>query len=53
MRYITSMTPPKEPPPDKDQPSPKLSRLEEARQILEEYAEGLRKIIKKLRRHLS
>jgi hypothetical protein len=47
------MSPPKEPPADKDQPSPKLSRLEEARQIIEGYAAGLREIIKKLRRHLN
>jgi hypothetical protein len=46
----------KEPPLSKeDQPSPKanLSRLEEARQIVEEYAASLREIIKKLRRHLN
>jgi hypothetical protein len=29
------------------------SRLEEARQIIEEYAADLREIIKKLRRHLN
>jgi putative tryptophan/tyrosine transport system substrate-binding protein len=29
------------------------SRLEEARQIIEEYAEGLRQMIKKLRRDLN
>jgi hypothetical protein len=40
--------------PDKDEPAtPKSSRLEEALQIIEEYAEGLRQIIKKLRRHLN
>jgi hypothetical protein len=33
--------------------SPKLSRLEEARQIIKEYAADLRAIIKKLRRHLN
>jgi hypothetical protein len=47
------MTPTKEPPHDKDQPSPKMSRAEEARQIIEEYAAALREIIKKLRRHLN
>jgi len=47
------MTPTKEPPADKDQPSPKLSRPEEARQIIEGYAAALREIIKKLRRHLN
>jgi len=45
------MTPTKEPPVRRDQPSPKLARLEEARQIIEEYAADLREIIKKLRRH--
>jgi hypothetical protein len=45
------MTPTKEP--GKEQPSPKLASLEEARQIIEEYAAGLREIIKKLRRHLN
>ena len=47
------MKPPKEPPPGKDDPSPKSSRLEEARQIIEEYVESLRQIIKKLRRHMN
>ena len=47
------MMPPKEPPPVKEQPSPKLARLEQARQIIEEYAASLREIIKKLRRHLN
>jgi hypothetical protein len=37
----------------RNKPPPKLSRLEEARQIIEEYAAGLREIIKKLRRHLN
>ena len=36
---------------DKDEP-PKLSRSEEARRIIEEYADHLREIIKKLRRGL-
>ena len=36
---------------DKDEPS-KLSRSEEARRIIEEYADHLREIIKKLRRRL-
>jgi hypothetical protein len=40
--------------PDKDQPAtPKSSRLEEAHRIVEEYAEGLCQIIRKLHRHLS
>jgi hypothetical protein len=48
------MKPREEPFPDKAAPAKaKSSRLEEARQIIEEYAEGLRQIIKKLRRHLN
>ncbi|WP_167770759.1 hypothetical protein [Bradyrhizobium niftali] len=43
----------KEPRPIKDPPTPKLSRLEEARPIIEEYAEDLREIISKLRRKLN
>jgi hypothetical protein len=35
---------------DEDEPPPKLSHSEEARRIIEEYAEHLREIIKKLRR---
>jgi hypothetical protein len=36
--------------PDKDEPAtPKSSRLEEAHQIIEEYAEGLRQIITRYR----
>ncbi|SCB54794.1 hypothetical protein GA0061098_103062 [Bradyrhizobium shewense] len=40
------------PPPDKqtEGKEPKLSRLEEARRIIEEYAASLREIIKQLRR---
>jgi hypothetical protein len=37
----------------KERPQPRPSRLDEARQLIEEYAEDLRKIIKKLRRHLD
>ena len=37
---------------DKDEP-PKLSRSEEALRIIEEYANQLREIIKKLRRRLQ
>ena len=48
------MNPREEQVPDKDEPAtPKSSRLEDARQIIEEYAEGLRQIIKKLRRRLN
>jgi len=32
---------------------PKLSRLEEARRIIEEYAASLREIIKQLRRKMN
>jgi hypothetical protein len=40
--------------PDKDEPAkPRWSRLEEAHQIIEQYAESLREIIRKLRRHLN
>jgi hypothetical protein len=39
---------------DEDEPAtPESPRLEEARQIIEEYAEGLRQVIKKLRPHLN
>jgi hypothetical protein len=47
------MTPPGDPIPGKDEPPPKLSRLEEARRIIEEYAAELREIIKKLRKRLN
>lgn len=47
------MKPPKEPPPNRREPPPKLSRLSEARRIIEEYAADLREIIKKLRRRLN
>jgi hypothetical protein len=45
---------PEEPRPGKDDQPPKLSLAAEARRIVEEYANDLRKIIEKLRRrHLS
>ena len=47
------MKPPKEPPLGKNQPPSKPTRLEEARQIIEEYAADMREIIKKLRRSLN
>ena len=47
------MAPPEEPPSGKGEPPPKLSRLEEARRVIEEYAANLREIIKKLRRRLN
>jgi hypothetical protein len=46
------MTPTKEPSLRKDEPPPKLSRLEEARQVIGEYADELREIIKKLGKRL-
>jgi hypothetical protein len=45
------MEAPKEPRPDKDEPEP--SRSEEARRIIEEYANDQREIIKKLRKQLN
>jgi hypothetical protein len=47
------MEAPEEPPPGKDVPPPKLSRSEEVRRIIEEYANDLLEIIKKLRRRLN
>jgi hypothetical protein len=43
------MTPTKEPPLRKDEPPPKPPSLEEARQVIGEYAADLREIINKLR----
>ena len=48
-----SMDPPKEPRPNRDGPPSEPSRLEEARQVIAEYAADLREIIKKLRRRLT
>jgi hypothetical protein len=42
-----------EQPPPKEVPQRNTSRLEEARRLLEEYANDLRDIIRKLRRHLD
>jgi hypothetical protein len=47
------MKPPEEPRPEKNEPLPKLSRSEEARRIIEEYANDLLEIIKKLRRRVN
>jgi hypothetical protein len=45
---------PEEPRPEKNEQLPKLSRSEEARQIIQEYANDLLEIIKKLlRRRLN
>jgi hypothetical protein len=43
---------PQEPRQDKEAPQPKPSRLEEALRLIEEYADDLREVIKKLRRRL-
>lgn len=40
-------------PSETDQPEPKPTRLEEARRIIEEYANDLREIILKLRRKMN
>jgi hypothetical protein len=45
------MNKPDEPASGKE-PQPRPSRLDEARRIIEEYADDLRNIIKKLRRYL-
>jgi hypothetical protein len=47
------MKPSDEPRLGKDEPPPKLSRSEEARQTIDEYANHLREIIKTLRCRLS
>jgi hypothetical protein len=39
--------------PDQGKPTPKPSHSEEALRILEEYANGLREIIKRLRQRLN
>ena len=49
---LSDMKPPDKPRVDKDEPPPKLSRSEEALRIIEEYADQLREIIRKLRRRL-
>ena len=43
---------PDEPTPANKAPKPKRSRLEEARRVIEEYANDLREIITKLRQRL-
>jgi len=47
---VRAMKPLEEPRPGKEPPS-KPTRLEDARRIIEEYANDLREIIKKLRQH--
>jgi hypothetical protein len=46
------MKSPEEPCPDMEAANPKPSRLEEARRVIEEYANDLREILRKLRQHL-
>lgn len=41
-----------EPEPEK-RPTPKQTRMEEARRIIEEYADDLREIIRKLRQRMN
>jgi hypothetical protein len=43
---------PKKQPPE-DEPKDKPTRTDQARQVAEEYANGLREIIKKLRKSLN
>jgi hypothetical protein len=43
----------KEPRPQEHDPEPEPSRLEEARRVIQEYANDLREIIKKLRKHVE
>ena len=45
--------PPEEPGRGKEAPEPKLSRLEATLRVIEEYADDLREILKKLRRRLN
>jgi hypothetical protein len=45
--------PPEEPRLGKDKPSSKPTRLEEARRIIEEYANDLREMIRLLRKKLN
>jgi hypothetical protein len=51
--WLSAMKPPEEPSPGKVERSPKLSRSEDARRIIQEYIDNLREIIKKLRRRLN
>jgi hypothetical protein len=46
-----AMRPSDEPGPHREAPEPKPSLVEEARRIIEQYADDLREIIRKLRRH--
>ena len=52
-RLGIDMNPPEAQRPDQDDPPPKLSRLEVARRMIEEYAADLREIIKKLKRKFN
>jgi hypothetical protein len=52
-RTIEFMNKPDEQAPGQGAPVPKPTRLEEARRLIEEYANDLRAIIKKLSRYLN
>lgn len=41
------------PHPKKNDPEPELSRFEEARRVIQEYANDLREIIRKLRKQVK
>jgi hypothetical protein len=45
--------PSKEPHPKENDPEPDLPMLAEARRVIEEYANDLREIVKKLRKHVD
>jgi hypothetical protein len=52
-RTIALMNKPDEQASGKEAQEPKPSRLEEARRLIEQYADDLREIIKKLRQRLN
>jgi hypothetical protein len=52
-RVIEFVSKPGEQHAGKEASEPKSPRMEEARRLIEEYADSLREIIKKLRRHLN
>jgi len=52
-RQSPAMTPPEEPMLGSDEPQPEPSRSEEARWTIQEYADGLGEIIKKLCRRFN
>ena len=52
-RAIEFMSKPGEQHTGKEAPEPRPPHTEEARRLIEEYADDMREIIKKLRRHLN